>query len=186
MAEKDLKVKKKRWLSIFSSKDFNNFRIGESYVEYPEQLQNKHLTLNLAFLLNDPKKQNYTLTFKVTEVRGETGVADPVQYGMVQSSVKRLIRKGVGKIEDSFIATSKDQSKFVIKPVLITRHQMHASVRTALRKKTRAFVTEMMQTMDMKDVFQHIIANKLQMDLKSQLRPICPVSIAEIRVLKRL
>lgn len=186
MAEKDLKAKKKRWLAIFSQKEFNNFRIGESFVEHPEQLQGKRIKASLGFLLNDMKKQNYSVTFKVTEIRGETGIADLIEYAMSSSSVKRVIRKGVGKIDDSFVLESKDGLKFAVKPLLITRHQTYASIRTSLRKKAREYFAELFKNTPSTEIFQQIISNKLQMDLKGQLRKITPVSVMEIRVMRRL
>ena len=186
MVQKDTKAKKKRWFAIHASQEFGHQKIGESYVELPEQLQNKHLRVNLGFLMGDPKKQSYTVTFKVVEIKGETGVAELVGYALGPSAVKRLIRKGIGKIEDSFVVTTKDNQRFQIKPVFVTRYPTYASVRTALRKRTRELILEMFQQMEGKDVFIHIMSNKLQMDLKSQLRKIFPLAISEIRLFERL
>jgi len=179
-------IKKKKWYSLHASKEFNNVKIGESYVENPEQLKGKYVGTNLGFVANDPKKQGYNVTFAIIETKGDIGVGELVEYSLSSSHLKRMVRKGTGKMEDSFVVTTKDGIKYRIKPVFVTRFSTHNSVKTALRKKSQEYYIESFKQINSNEVFTQIISNKLQVNLKQTLRKIYPVSVSEIKSIKKV
>ena len=177
---------KKKWLSIVAKGEFNNVKLGESLVATPQHLLNKYLKINLMTLTNDPKKQGITVRFAVKNVDGNTGVAELVGYQMNTSHIKRLVRKAIKRIDDSFILKTKDNVSYEVKPLLIARHKTTQSVATTIRKRVRELLQNSFQNMTSEDVFMYVITNKLQMDVKNDVRKIYPLAISEIRVLKRL
>ena len=110
MVEKSKKGKE-RWIRIMGSKEFNNAFLGESYTVDPETLIGKKVQVNLGSLLNDMKRQNSLVTFKIKETKGNEVYADFVSYEMVKAHTKRLVRAGQNKIDDSFIVEGKDKLK---------------------------------------------------------------------------
>jgi len=96
------KIGKKEWYPILAPKIFQNVVLGETHVYEPEQMVGKCLTKNLMSLTNDVKRQNININFKVVNVQNGKGLTDIIGYYMVQSSIKRLIRKNIEKISMSF------------------------------------------------------------------------------------
>ncbi len=174
---------RKKWIPIFASGEFDKIKLGESYVHSAKDLLHKQLTLNLMTLTNDPKKQSVNVVFCVNHIEGDCGVADLIGYRMNMAHVRRVVRKGVGRLDDSFTLQSKDNMTFVVKPLLIARYKMKGSVATAIRKKTREHLHHVFQSLKRDGIFLSAISNKLQMDLKSELRKIYPLALSEIRVL---
>lgn len=185
MAE-ELKKKRKKWFGILASDEFNNVKVGETLASEPSELIGRRVSLNLMALTNDPKKQSYNVLFVVKELKDEDGLTELIRYSMVIAHARRLVRKGISKIEDSFVVETKNNVKYKIKPFLILRFKTQHKVQTSIRKMIREHLTNLFKDIESKDVFMSAISNKIQMDLKSTLRKIYPVNICEIRILERL
>jgi ribosomal protein S3AE len=122
----------------------------------------------------------------VKQVDGTTGIAELVGYQMNSSHIRRLIRKAIKRIDDSFVLKTKDNVSYAVKPLLIARHKTTQSVATTIRKRVRDLLTKSFQNMKSDEIFMHVITNKLQMDVKNDVRKVYPLAISEIRMLKRL
>jgi ribosomal protein S3AE len=177
---------KKKWFTIVAEPEFGKQKLGESLVYAAEDLVGKKLHVNLMTLMNDPRKQNVTLSFAIMKVEGTTSIAYLVGYKMSSSHLKRVIRKSIRRIDDSFIVQTKDNVKFRIKPLLVTRFKTNKGIASALRKQTKETLQNLFTTMKAHDAFQQIISNKLQITLKNDLKKIYPLALTEIRVLQKL
>ena len=97
--------------------------------------------------------------------------------------IRRMIRKRISYIEDSFDAQTKE-SIWRIKPFLITRKRVHRSVRTELRNKAKEFLTNTAESLTKADFFQYAINGTIQKDLSKHLKKIYPLAVSELRVVK--
>ena len=176
---------RKKWHDIIGKGIFDKVKLGESLVNGAKDLLGKRLKINLMVLTNDPKKQSITLVFNVVSVEGDNGIADLIGYQLSTSHVRRVVRKAVKRIDDSFMLKAKDQTLFAVKPLLIARHRTNKSTAIAIRKKTRELLQQSFQKMSGEDVFSAAIGNRLQMDLKNELKKIYPIAVSEIRILQR-
>ncbi len=182
----DEKKKRKKWTSILASEEFNFAKIGESLAERPDDLIGRKLVVNLMTFMNDPKKQNISLEFKIVGVKDSSSVCDLIGYRVSKSYTKRVVRKSVDKMEDSFRVQSKDNISYLIKPFMVTRYPCQRSHLTRIQQVIRARVVDYFKTLDSKQVFSQVISNSLQIELRSLARKVFPVAISEIRVLQRL
>lgn len=185
MAEKDLKKKKKHWFSILASEDFNQAKLGETLASEVGNLIGRHIRVNLMSLTNEPKKQSFSLVFVVQNVEGDIAHTALEGYYMNQAYLRRMVRKSVQKIEDSFFVVTKDNVKLVVKPVFVTKVKILRGVATRLRKTARELVAQTAKDTASAELFSKVISNKLQMELKEAFKKIYPVSLSEIRVLAR-
>lgn len=182
----DKKKKKKHWYEIDAGKQFNDKKLGESRAYNSQDLLGKVLRVNLMSLTNEPKSQYITLYFKVKNVTNNGCSAEIIDYKINNAHIKRLTRKTSNKLEDSFLVKSKDGVSFKIKPLILTKYKSNKSALTALRLKAREFVTDFFSRTDSSQVFSSIIYNKLQMELKKNIRKIFPVAICEVKSCKIL
>src|SRR3989344_3347769 len=160
-----LKKKKKRWVSIISSSNFNNSEIGETITSEPSTLIGRNVAINLMNLTQDIKTQNTKIVFKIKEVKNDKLMTEIVKYELVPASLKRMIHKDKEKIDDSFKSTTKDGVEVRIKPFIVTKSSTNRSVLTALRHKTRELLKEA---------------------IKRELSKIYPLTQFQIRKLERL
>ena len=160
--------------------------LGESRVTSPQDLLGKSVHVNLMALTNDPRKQSFNVRFLVKSVDGDTGVADLIEYQMGRAYVRRVVRKGTSRVDDSFVVRTKDNVHCLVKPLFVTKHHVNNKIATSLRKKVRELLARRVAQTTSSELFTSVIHNQLQMDLKRELKRIYPLTTSEIRVLEIL
>mgnify|MGYP001588992531 CR=1 FL=1 len=175
------KVLKKEWYPILAPKLFENAVLGETYVYAPEQMIGKGITQNLMSLTNDVKKQNINIDFKVFDVQNGKAFADVIGYHMVQSSIKRLVRRNIEKIDMSFSCKTSDNKNLQIKPLLITRSATIGSVTAKMRRISQDSLVKYISSISYDNLISDLVTHKIQNDLRKDLNKIYPLRVCEIR-----
>ncbi len=186
MAQLVVKKKKKVWFSIVSPKEFGDFIVAETLASDPSILTGRVVRASLMDLTNDPKKQNVQLTFKITSVKEKDAYTDLIRYELTPSYIRRLMRKERDKVEDSFVALSKDNVKVRIKPFIITKSKTQNSVLSAIRKRAREFLADFLREQTYYDFISEVTSTKTQKTLREQLKKIYPIAVLEFRVVERV
>lgn len=181
-----LKKKKKKWISIYGTKDFKDANLGESYVTDSNMLMNKHLEVNLMELTNDIKKQNIKARFKITSVSENRAMAELIGYELVGSLVRRIVKRARSKIDDSFEVRTKDDVRVRVKPIVLTKTLGPHSMLTLLRSRIREFIIAHFKKFTFDELIHQLINVEIQRSLKDNLKKIHPISVVEIRYLRKL
>jgi ribosomal protein S3AE len=181
-----LKKRKKRWVPIQATRHFNNVEIGETITVEPSALIGRNVSINLMNLTQDIKTQNTKIVFKIKEVKDNKLLTEIVRYELVPASLKRMVHKEKEKIDDSFLATTKDNVNLKIKPFMVTKSSTNRSVLTALRKKAREVLTETIKKTTYEVFMEEVIRFKVQNFTKRELSKIYPLTQFQIRKLERL
>ena len=100
--------------------------------------------------------------------------------------MKRLVRKVRNKIDDSFIAETKDKIKIKIKPFMITRGRTSKSKLTAIRKLSKELLTKFVNETSFEDFIREVGSFRIQIKLKQTLRKIYPLGLYEIRLIEKI
>lgn len=177
-----LKKKKKAWYQIHAPKILNNVILGESTVYGKEELKGKSLKLNLSTIVNDMRKQHLDVFFRVSVIVENKGLAEVTGISLVQSYIKRLVRRGRDKVDDSFLVKSKDRKILRIKPLLVTNYRTNRSVNSRLRLETREVIRRILSKTDADEFFHMIITGKIQKEIKDKINKIYPLKHVEIRI----
>jgi len=175
------KVIRKEWYPILAPKLFQNTVLGETPVYDPEQMIGKSMVKNLMNLTNDVKRQNINVKFKVANVQNGKAFTDIVGYYMVQSSIRRLIRKNIEKIIMSFPCKTSDNKNLLIKPLLITRAATTGSVATKMRRNAQDFLVKYIGAISYDNFVNDLVNHKLQSSLKKELNKIYPLRVCELK-----
>ena len=181
----ELKKAKKKWIEIVAPKEFNGAVIGETLCSELNSVIGKRLSVNLMQLTGDIKKQSINIKFRIDKVSGNQALTEIVGYELSSFYLKRLTRRTKGKLEDSFLAESKDKVKFRIKPLMFAKNETKKSIMAHLRKEIRNFLIENSAKLDFSQVIYSVISNQFQKELKQSLKKIYPLAISEIRVLEK-
>ncbi len=110
-------------------------------------------------------------------------VAHPYKIKLMPYFIRRMIRKRISYVEDSF-QTPSQESMLIVKPFLITRKRASRAVRKTLRNKCRNWIEDYIAERTDKEVFNEVILNKMQRPLSLALKKTYPLSLCEIRVLE--
>ena len=176
---------KKQWASVISTREFGNTELAEIPYTDVKTLIGRVLRVNLYLLTNDSRKQNAEIAFKIINSDGKTANTELMGYKILNAYVKRVIRKGKEKVDDSFSCESRDRVKIKVKPFFITKNKTSNSIVTKLRQHTRQIMTEYSKSTDFERIVKDITSNFLQKNIKQELKKIYPLNLFELRELSR-
>jgi ribosomal protein S3AE len=144
-----------------------------------DSLNNKRIKLDLTRLLKGKSIE----ADLIIEVKNNKAVAKPLKIKLMPYFIKRMIRKRISYVEDSFEAKNQE-SLLAIKPFLITRKRVSRSVRKTLRNKAKNWIEDYVLDKTNNEIFEDILTNKLQKSLSLILKKTYPLSLSEIRILE--
>lgn len=149
--------------------------IGNTIQDIEKRTIKLDLTRNL-------KGKSVEGTFRVY-IENNKSVAHPIQIKVMSYFIRRMIRKRISYVEDSFITPSQE-SMLIIKPFLITRKRVSRAVRKTLRNKARNWLEDYCSDKTDQELFNDVLTNKLQKTLSLMLKKTYPLSLCEIRILQ--
>ena len=144
-----------------------------------EDLNNKTIKLDLTRQL---RGKSIEVVFQV-KADEEKITAEPKKLTLLPFFIRRMMRKNISYVEDSFSADCED-AQVRIKPFLITRKRVSRAVRKALRNQAREWLEDYVKNKTCKNIFEDIIGNRIQKPLSLKLKKIYPLALCEIRVFK--
>lgn len=181
-----LKKKKKKWFNIVTGTEFGNREIGETLVNEDAVLVGRTIDANLAYINQDPKSQNVKIKFRIKDVKGNECVTEVISYEMLATYIKRVIKPGKEKMDDSFTYQTKDNVNVAIKTLILTKAKTKHSILSNIRNKSHEFLREYCKKADYKSLIINLVSHTLQKDLKNTLKKIYPLSVCEVRMMQRL
>lgn len=151
------------------------------YAASPEELDGKIVIIDLTRSL---RGRSFVMKMRV-KFEDDKLSAEPVSLNLVSSYIRRVFRKGVDYVEDSFEVECRD-GKAVMKPFMLTRNKVSREVRKKIRNNAREYLLGYAKTRERKELISDIISNKLQKELSFKIKKIYPLALCEIRVFKIL
>ena len=180
-ATAELKVRKKKWFQIVAPKLFREVVVGESPLYEADQLKGRRMSVNMMNLTNNPKNQSISVKLKISEVREGKAITDLTGFESMPSSLKRLVRRGRTKVEDSFVVKTSDAKLVRIKPLLVTNNLVSNSVKAALKRVARNAIARLSQKLTYEKLAEEVITFKLQKHVQGLCSKITPVRNSEVK-----
>jgi ribosomal protein S3AE len=178
MAQKETKVLSKR--KKFIKVDIPLINSGIELIgNSPEDIKDKTIKLDLTRQL---KGKGVEAVVKI-ELEGDKAIAKPKKIKLMPFFIRRMIRKRISYVEDSF-ETPSQESMVLIKPFLITRKKVSKAVRRALRNRCKNWIKDYVAEKSDNELFQEILGNRMQKPLSLNLKKTYPLSLCEIRILE--
>ncbi len=176
----------KKWIPIVAPAVLRNVMVGETPALEPEDVIGRTITISLLALTGDVKKQNITVTLKITHLDHGKAMTELTDYEIMSASVRRMIRKGRTRIDDSFECVTQDGVKIRIKPLLIPKTRVTSSKSTLLRKLCRQRMKELAAESTYDRIISGILSYGLQKNLGEYLSKVYPLKSLEIRMMTRI
>ena len=179
--KQSLAKQKKKWFEVFAPAEFRSAFIAEIPAFKAEELMGREIEINLSYLLEDPKKQNFKASFKIVEIYQNKAITSILSFKFVPTALKRMIRKGKDKIDDSFVCKTNDGKKLRVKPVMITKAHTKRNIKSKIIQIAREQITQKASTLTATEFFSEVINNRLPMLVKDGAKKVMPLSLAQIR-----
>lgn len=179
-------IKKKRWVNIIAPKIFNEQIIGETYISDVSEALGKDVSVSLMALTGDPQRQTITLFFTMVGTNNNALLTQPIGYKIVPAAVRKTMRRGKEKIEDSYELITQDGVHVIIKPLLLTKNRTTGAVLANLRKTAKINLTKMVTVTTFENLLLELVNHRLQRTLSDSLKKIYPLSTCEIKYFSRV
>lgn len=147
----------------------------------PRELQGKTIKLDMTRQL---KGKSVELVLKI-RIENEKAVAYPDKIKLMPYFIRRMIRKRISYVEDSFRAPSQE-SLILLKPFLITKRRVSRQIRKTLRNKAKNWIEDYISEKKDSEIFSEILSNRMQKSLSVSLKKTYPLSLCEIRIMEIL
>jgi len=141
-----------------------------------EQLNGRTVKIDLTRRL---RGKSLEAIFRIKLEDGKIKI-QPYRLYLLGYFIRRMMRKSINYVEDSFSAESKN-AVLRIKPFLITRKKVPRAIRTALRNKAKEEVQIEIKEKNYEEIFSDILSGKFQKVLSLKLKKIYPLAFCEIR-----
>ncbi len=182
-AAQDLKrQKKKKWFPLVAPESFQNKVIGEVLLEDASVLMNRTVTVNMMQLMNDMKKQNVNVMFKVFDIKEGKALTKAVKFEVSAFSLKRLAKREKDKLSDSFVVKTLDDKLVRIKTVMITNAITNGAVQATLVQSCRAVCKEIVNKVNFEQLIIDLVVYKFQKEVRESLHKVYPLRNFDIKV----
>jgi small subunit ribosomal protein S3Ae len=176
-----LKVRKKKWFSILAPGLFREVVVGEMPLYESIEMKGRCVTANMMNLTNNPRNQHINVKLRIVDVKDGKGLTQVLGAEMTPGSVKRLMRRGRTKVEDSFVVQTSDKKLVRLKPLIITNSVEKNSATAAIRKIVRNAAATLIIKLTYEQLLEEIVSFKLQRHLGEQASKITRIRSSEIR-----
>ncbi|MFH1440143.1 MAG: hypothetical protein ABIG89_06240 [Candidatus Woesearchaeota archaeon] len=176
--------KKKKWFQIIGEKVYDNAVLGETPIEDTSKIIGRTINVNLMSVTGDMKKQNTSLVYKIHSFKDNKFYALPIGYKISSSYIKRIVRRGKNRIDDSFVVKTKDNKIIRIKMVLLTRNLTCRSARSLAKNMLQHEAADIAGKLDFYQFMNDILNKRFQIKLSALLSKVYPIRQIEIKLLK--
>ena len=177
-------IKKKKWVTIKAPKLFGDVVAGEIPVYESKSVIDRGMRANLSTLVNDMKKQSTEVSIVVQSVEGDIGTTKLSGIKILPTSIKRQVRKGRTRLDQTIKGVTNDEHAVIIKILLITRNIVKGSVFHTLQKEITAFVIKKIGKVSYDELCDEVVNGKLSKDLRLRLNKVYPLRVCDIREFK--
>jgi ribosomal protein S3AE len=177
-------IKKKTWFPILAPKMLGQRPIGETYLEEAEVAVGRSVKTNLMQVTGDIKTQHISARFEIIEFSEGSLKTSLNGYSYLPSSIKRMVRRRMSRVDDSLVIKTMDGVQIRIKPMVLTRGKVPKSVQYTIRANTKKLLIEVIAKKNYDELFSEVIKNRLQIELKNALTKLYPIRAVVIRELK--
>ena len=176
--------RKKKWIPIISEKIFHNAALGETPVAEAEKAVGKLTTSNMMTLTGEMRGQHISVVYKINSLREGKLFAHPVGYKISSAYIKRNVRRGRNRIDDSFLVKTKDDKVIRIKTMLITRFLIPRALRSVLKKVLIYETSEISTKGDFYFFFNEVLRFRYQNKIKAMLSKAYPLRQVEVKAME--
>ena len=99
---------------------------------------------------------------------------------MASSAIRRIVRRGSDRLDESFVCETSDGKKVRIKPMAITKTITNSAVHRSLRKMLVGSLVKIVKKHTFDSLINEVITSKLQMEVKAELKKVYPLKAVEL------
>jgi small subunit ribosomal protein S3Ae len=183
MSERSVSRQKqqKQWYEVLAPEQFGRETLGSTPAAESEQVLGRTIETTLGDLRNDASENNTKLTFKITEVAGETAYADFIKHELTRDYLRSLVRRGSSKVEAYVTVLTTDDHRVQVQPVAFTTKSADESQEKAIRRQMIDMVETAGSERTFEELIQSVVEGRLSSAIYNEAKTIYPLRRVEVQ-----
>jgi len=167
------KWKKKKWFTVLASRTFDKKVLGETPAEKPKNLMGRTMTTTLDNLTGQRAKREYTLTFKVNDIQGQTASTRISMFAINRGALGRTIRRRNSKaalVETIAVAGGEAKTTIVVVTDRKATRDQERGIRALIKQEYAN-----LKGKDFEDLVKELLMGEFSNELFKKASKICLV-----------
>jgi len=174
--------KQKKSYSIVAPESFNSQPLGQTLAADVKSLVGRTATVSAKELTNDKTKQQFDLTFVVTDVSGDVAKTKFKKFSISSGYLRSKVRKRMTKI-DYISNFTFGGEKAKVKVMVAAGRQASSQQKKQIASKITAILDAHKEN-KIDDVVQMIIFGKLGTEIFHSIKNICQIHRVELQEIR--
>ena len=176
--------KQKKAFNVVSPESFNDQFLGVTLADEPKNIIGRTITVSAKDLTDDRTKQQFNLTFEITDVQDDVAKTKFKKFGVAQGYLRSKIRKRTTKIDyisDAVFSGVKTRVKIMV----LGGKRVSREQRKQIMSKIKA-ILDSHKDNKVDDIVQMVVFGKLGTEIYHNIKTINMihrVELQEIRVI---
>jgi small subunit ribosomal protein S3Ae len=185
MSERSVSKQKrgKKWYTVFAPEQFDRAELGETLADEPEKVVGRTVETTLGEITDDQGANNTKLTFKVTDVGGDSAYTEFIEHELTRDYLRSLVRRGASKVDATITVLTTDDYRVRIQPVAFTTKKADRSQEQAIRRVMIDLVEEAGRERDFEGLVESAVEGRLSSAIYGEAKTIYPLRRVEIQKL---
>jgi len=166
-----------------SPESFDREQIGKTPANEPEQVLDRTIETTLGDLTGNASENNTKLTFRITDVGGDSAYTEFERHELARDYLRGLVRHGTSKVHTVVTVLTTDDYRIEVQPVAFTTRKADESQEKAIRKQMIEMVEDAAAERTFDDFVDSVLEGRLSSAIYTEAKTIYPLRRAEIQKL---
>jgi small subunit ribosomal protein S3Ae len=185
MSERSVSKQKrgKKWYTVLAPEQFDRQELGQTMADEAEKVEGRTIETTLGELTDDQGANNTKLTFKITEVAGNSAHTEFIKHELTRDYLRSLVRRGASKIDATVTVLTTDEYRVRIQPVSFTTNKADRSQEQAIRRIMIDQVENAGDERSFEQLVDSIVEGRLSSAIYSDAKTVYPLRRVEVKKL---
>ena len=174
-------TQEKQWYTVQAPEQFDRAELGETPADESEKVLGRTIETTLGDINNDASGNNTKLTFKITEVAGDSAYTEFIRHELTRDYMRSLVRRGSSKVQAYITVLTTDDYRVQIQPVALTTKSADESQEKAIRRTMIDLVRESATDRTFAELTDSIVEGRLSSAIYNEAKTIYPLRRVEVQ-----
>ncbi len=177
---------KKKWYAIMAPEFLGSKQIADTLALKDNNLIGRVIVLPLSEFTGNFRDFKVKVKLKIKDVKGTEAHTEYVGQEMLRDQILRTIRRWSSRVDSIDDIKLKDDSRFRIKSLTVTRRRVNTSVKGDIRHAVSSGIKDYVAARATEQMVEDINSSKMQKIISSNVKKIYPVRTVEVRMIQKV
>jgi len=177
---------KKKWYAVMAPDFLGGKQIADTLALKENVLIGRVIVLPLSEFTGNFRDFKIKVKLRIKDVKGSEARTEYVGQEMLRDQILRTIRRWSSRVDSVDDIKLKDDSRFRIKSLTVTRRRVNSSVKCDIRHAVSAGIKAYMSARATDQMVEDVNSSKMQKIISNNVKKIYPVRTVEVRMIQKV